>query len=942
MAPLPPTLSRAAPHRARREAPASGWTCFAARRARRRAPNDRNRRATRTASWCVAGGTSRLRVGTPSNVTCALQRALSKRSSPSLPLPSQVKPEHVREYRANAPLYVNEEAERADRWDAFLSRGEDGSVATPEKSARAASPSASASADVWGRHTLNAVEAILEGRAPGRSRPDAPRRELELQALVHGGVPMALRGEMWQLFAGVQHRRRPGLYRALVLASGETLPEDAVADDETNEETDDAATEEDVPEADERVAAGDLGPDPDPGPDPVPTSSPARALDEPRTPSPPRARSPLAPPIVSTSPSTSACLPTSSPVDEVAFSRAREQISKDLPRTFPAHPLLDGVGRDALRRVLCAYARHNPSVGYCQGMNFIAALLLLLMEEEAAFWVLSSVCEDVVPGYFTNSMLASAVDQAVLQRLVEEKFPRVDAALRRGGAPIAAVAGSWFLTLYVNHLPWESALRVWDVLLFERTRAVLFQTALALVETNHKRLADAAEEDLVVEAAVEMAPGAFDGSALLAVAVAGFPDVTWDRIMHEYRACHRRMTREGGARGRRVWRSFASSPGRQGAACGRAWGAVAPLPRETGVPTTPWGSRGGSDAEGSVEGGEEGSVEGGEEGSVEGGWFEGGSWDADEDANEDANANAKIDAVSLPDASSSAAAFEAWCSPATTARKSRARVFRRRGGFDARRRSSSSSQTSPSSRAGMSVSPRDEPSGDAASDERRVDATATGDAPSAAAVPTRPASSPPRARKKPSYLQRLFGVSSASASPPRAEASPEEPGTPPETPESSAAATLCAPVGGGSGGLARLERSLTGASPGSRDEMVASLTRRLADADAEVDALRRQLAAAVAQIEAREELVRAREAQLASAARMAAAQCEELGERERAVSRLSAEAARRDARAKALEEENEKMKQTCEEMRVRLVAVAEAANGGGGYAIDREGRGCGG
>ena len=82
-----------------------------------------------------------------------------------------------------------------------------------------ASP-ASASADVWGRHTLNAVEAILEGRAPGRSRPDAPRRELELQALVHGGVPMALRGEMWQLFAGVQHRRRPGLYRALVLASG--------------------------------------------------------------------------------------------------------------------------------------------------------------------------------------------------------------------------------------------------------------------------------------------------------------------------------------------------------------------------------------------------------------------------------------------------------------------------------------------------------------------------------------------------------------------------------------------------------------------------------------------------------------------------------------------------------------------------------------------------
>ena len=130
--------------------------------------------------------------------------------------------------------------------------------------------------------------------------------------------------------------------------------------------------------------------------------------------------------------------------------------------------------------------------------------------EEEPFWVLSSVCEDVGPGYYPTSMLASAVDQAVLQRLVEEKFPRVDAALRRGGAPIAAVAGSWVLTLYVNHLPWESALRVWDVLLFERTRAVLFQTALALVETN-QRLADAAEEDLVVEAAWRWRPARSTG-----------------------------------------------------------------------------------------------------------------------------------------------------------------------------------------------------------------------------------------------------------------------------------------------------------------------------------------------------------------------------------------------------------------------------------------------
>lgn len=43
---------------------------------------------------------------------------------------------------------------------------------------------------------------------------------------------------------------------------------------------------------------------------------------------------------------------------------------QDLPRTFPGHPALDEDGRNALRRLLIAYARHNPSVGYCQVFGY--------------------------------------------------------------------------------------------------------------------------------------------------------------------------------------------------------------------------------------------------------------------------------------------------------------------------------------------------------------------------------------------------------------------------------------------------------------------------------------------------------------------------------------------------------------------------------------------
>lgn len=44
---------------------------------------------------------------------------------------------------------------------------------------------------------------------------------------------------------------------------------------------------------------------------------------------------------------------------------------QDIPRTFPGHPALNEDGRNSLRRLLLAYARHNPSLGYCQVIGAI-------------------------------------------------------------------------------------------------------------------------------------------------------------------------------------------------------------------------------------------------------------------------------------------------------------------------------------------------------------------------------------------------------------------------------------------------------------------------------------------------------------------------------------------------------------------------------------------
>lgn len=144
------------------------------------------------------------------------------------------------------------------------------------------------------------------------------------------------------------------------------------------------------------------------------------------------------------------------------------QIDMDIRRTLTDNVFFRrGPGVDKLKEVLLAYSRRNSEVGYCQGMNLIAASLLLVTPTaEHAFWILASMIEIILPQhYYDHGLLASRADQVVLRQYISELLPKLSAHLENLGVELEALTFQWFLSVFTDCLSAEALYRVWDVVL---------------------------------------------------------------------------------------------------------------------------------------------------------------------------------------------------------------------------------------------------------------------------------------------------------------------------------------------------------------------------------------------------------------------------------------------------------------------------------------------
>jgi hypothetical protein len=138
---------------------------------------------------------------------------------------------------------------------------------------------------------------------------------------------------------------------------------------------------------------------------------------------------------------------------------------------------------------LAAIAHNFPNVGYTNGLNSIAGgLLLITQNEERSFWILTAILGKLLPeSYYVDMNLGCNVDQDVLASLIAWKLPAVHRKLQELEMSLHIVTSSWFTHLFVEQLPFEALLRVWDCFLNEGSK-VLFRIALALFKINQNEL----------------------------------------------------------------------------------------------------------------------------------------------------------------------------------------------------------------------------------------------------------------------------------------------------------------------------------------------------------------------------------------------------------------------------------------------------------------------
>ncbi|XP_069781061.1 TBC1 domain family member 1-like isoform X5 [Narcine bancroftii] len=184
--------------------------------------------------------------------------------------------------------------------------------------------------------------------------------------------------------------------------------------------------------------------------------------------------------------------PKNTPYEELLKQLTSQQhaILIDLGRTFPTHPYFTtqlGAGQLSLYNLLKAYSLLDPEVGYCQGLSFVAGILLLHMSEEDAFQMLKFLMYDMgLRRQYRPDMIILQIQMYQLSRLLHDYHRDLYCHFEENEISPSLYAAPWFLTMFASQFPLGFVARVFDMIFLQGSE-VIFKVALSLLG-SHKPL----------------------------------------------------------------------------------------------------------------------------------------------------------------------------------------------------------------------------------------------------------------------------------------------------------------------------------------------------------------------------------------------------------------------------------------------------------------------
>ncbi|CAD8173503.1 unnamed protein product [Paramecium pentaurelia] len=173
-------------------------------------------------------------------------------------------------------------------------------------------------------------------------------------------------------------------------------------------------------------------------------------------------------------------------------------IMKDIDRTFVDNALFShqSCGQEQLKRVLCALSNALPTMGYCQGMNFICAVLLIVSgcDEHQVFQAFMQMLineQHLLCFAFSDDMPLHFFLTNLIHYQIKKKFPKLN---------LSDISDSFWLSkmilsLFTYVFKMEDCIRCWDYLMVRGMIRGIPELILAFIDATYNQLSKFQEED---------------------------------------------------------------------------------------------------------------------------------------------------------------------------------------------------------------------------------------------------------------------------------------------------------------------------------------------------------------------------------------------------------------------------------------------------------------